>query len=75
MPIYKGNPADSQYLNNVESKLIQRHGVESALIQPCFNIVRLLGRDESLTSDFTSFSTVYRSYQGHARLIMKSCAQ
>ena len=28
-----------------------------------------------MTSDFTSFSIVFQSYQGNGRLIMKGCVQ
>ena len=59
-------------------KLISCHGTRHFAIQtlPSVAYMFFLGwMDGWITCDFTSFSTVFQSYQDDVRLIMKSCVQ
>ena len=42
---------------------------------PWGGFMHLIKMDGWMTCDFTSFSTVFQSYQGDGRLIMKGCVQ
>ena len=51
-----------------------RNSMARTPLEP-LKVVRARGMDGWMTCDFTSFTTVFQSYQDDERLIMKGCVQ